>query len=75
MLSVLGSILAALLAVAIILMGSRYLLDPEPAAAGFGIPGELGDTRLGRAWLAVKAALSELRSGVDYRNVNVAHTS
>jgi hypothetical protein len=56
MLSVLGSILAALLAVAIILMGSRYLLDPKPAAAGFGILGELGDTRLGRAWLAVKAA-------------------
>jgi Domain of unknown function (DUF4267) len=56
MLSVLGSILAALLAVAIILMGSRYLLDPKPAAAGFGIPGELGDTRAARAWLAVKAA-------------------
>ena len=38
----LGTVLAGLLALAIILMGSRYLLDPNPAAAGFGIPGALG---------------------------------
>ena len=38
MLSDVGSALAGLLALAIILMGSRYLLDPTPAAAGFGIP-------------------------------------
>jgi hypothetical protein len=55
MLSDLGSGLAALLALATILMGSRYLLDPTPAAAGFGIPGTLPDDALGRSWLAVKA--------------------
>jgi Domain of unknown function (DUF4267) len=55
MISALGSGLAGLLALAIILMGSRYLLDPDPAAAGFGIPGCLGQPATGRAWLAVKA--------------------
>jgi hypothetical protein len=56
MLSALGSALAGVLALGITLMGSRYLLDPKPAAAGFGIPGALGDTAPERAWLAVKAA-------------------
>jgi Domain of unknown function (DUF4267) len=56
MLSTLGSALSALIAVACILMGARYLLDPRPAAAGFGIPGEFGDTTQGSAWLAVKAS-------------------
>ena len=56
MLSDLGSALAGLLAVATILMGSRYLLDPTPAAAGFGIPGARVDAAPDRAWLAVKAA-------------------
>ncbi len=56
MLSDVGAILAALLALATILMGSRYLLDPTPAAAGFGIPGGPGDSPPGHAWLAVKAA-------------------
>ena len=51
----LGSALAGLLAVAIVLMGARYLLDPQPAAAGFGIPGELGETVRG-PWLAVKGS-------------------
>ena len=55
MLSDVGAVLAGLLALATILMGSRYLLDPEPAAAGFGIPGARGDASLDRAWLAVKA--------------------
>jgi hypothetical protein len=55
MLSDLGSALAGLLALATILMGSRYLLDPTPAAAGFGIPGPR-DAAPDRAWLAVKAA-------------------
>lgn len=55
MLSDLGSALAGVLALAIILMGSRYLLNPEPAAAGFGIPGATGDIAADRAWLAVKA--------------------
>ncbi len=44
----------ALLALAIILMGSRYLLDPSPAAAGFGIPGAEGEGSPETAWLAVK---------------------
>jgi hypothetical protein len=56
MLSDLGSGLAGLLALAIILMGVRYLLDPGPAAAGFGIPGARGEAAADRAWLAVKAA-------------------
>ena len=34
----------------------RYLLDPEPAAAGFGIPGEFGESSNAPAWLAVKAS-------------------
>ena len=56
MLSNIGSALAGLLALATILMGSRYLLDPTPAAAGFGIPSVHGTTAPDRAWLAVKAA-------------------
>jgi len=56
MLSQIGSVLAGLLALAIILMGLRYLLDPAPAAAGFGIPGARGTAVPDRAWLAVKAA-------------------
>lgn len=55
MLNDLATALAGLLALAIILMGSRYVLDPRPAAAGFGIPDTHGETP-GRAWLAVKAA-------------------
>lgn len=56
MLSDIGSALAGLLALATILMGLRYLLDPSPAAAGFGIPGDQGTAVPNRAWLAVKAA-------------------
>ena len=56
MLSDIGSVLAGLLALATILMGLRYLLDPNPAAAGFGIPGARGTAVPDRAWLAVKAA-------------------
>jgi hypothetical protein len=55
MLSEIGSVLAGLLALATILMGARYLLDPGPAAAGFGIPGVQGTAVPDRAWLAVKA--------------------
>ena len=55
MLTTLGSALSGVIAVAIALMGARYLLDPRPAAAGFGIPGEFGETPQGSAWLAVKA--------------------
>ena len=56
MVSDIGSVLAGLLALATILMGARYLLDPSPAAAGFGIPGAQGAAVPDRAWLAVKAA-------------------
>jgi len=56
MLSDIGSALAGLLAFATVLMGLRYLLDPSPAAAGFGIPGARVNTVPDRAWLAVKAA-------------------
>jgi len=55
MLNDLGTALAGLLALAIILMGSRYLVDANPAAAGFGIPGALDDASQSAAWLAVKA--------------------
>jgi hypothetical protein len=51
----LGSVLSGVIAAAVILMGARYLIDPQPAADGFGIPGQLGDTAPGHAWLAVKA--------------------
>ena len=56
MLSEIGTALAGLIAVATVLMGTRYLLDPEPAAAGFGIPGRFGESANGPAWLAVKAS-------------------
>jgi len=54
-LDTLGYAMAAMLAVAITVMGARYLFDPRPAAAGFGIPGEFGDSARSSAWLAVKA--------------------
>ena len=56
MLSQIGSALAGLLALATILMGLRYLLDPSPAATAFGIPSDRGTPVPDRAWLAVKAA-------------------
>jgi hypothetical protein len=49
MLTTLGSALSGVVAVAITLMGARYLLDPGPAAAGFGIPEELGNPTPGSA--------------------------
>jgi hypothetical protein len=55
MLTTVGSALSGVIAVAITLMAARYLLDPRPAAAGFGISGEIGETAQGSAWLAVKA--------------------
>lgn len=55
MLTTVGYAMAGLIAVAITLMGARYLLDPRPAAAGFGIPGSFGDGGHDSAWLAVKA--------------------
>lgn len=56
MLTDLGTGLSALIAIATTLMAARYLIDPQPAAAGFGIPGELAETAHGSAWLAVKAS-------------------
>jgi hypothetical protein len=56
MLTTVGSAVAAVVAVAVVLMGSRYLIDPQPAAAGFGIPNEPGGAAPGSAWLAVKAS-------------------
>jgi len=75
MLSDLGSALAGLLALATILMGSRYLLDPTPAAAGFGIPGAPRDTAPDHAWLAVKAA-RDIAIGIAIAAllINGAHT-
>lgn len=51
-----GFALSGVIAAATALMGARYLVDPRAAAAGFGIPGEFGDTTQGSAWLAVKAS-------------------
>jgi hypothetical protein len=56
MLTHVGSVAAGVVAVATVLMGARYLIDPQPAAAGFGIPGEGGEVGPAPAWLAVKAA-------------------
>lgn len=50
-----GSALSGVIAAAVILMGARYLFDPQPAADGFGIPRGSGETAPGPAWLAVKA--------------------
>lgn len=54
MLITIGSAAAGVIAAAITLMGARYLLDPRPAAAGFGIPGSFGDRGNDSAWLSVK---------------------
>jgi hypothetical protein len=54
MLTTVGSVMSGAIAVAITLMGARYLLDPRPAAAGFGIPGRFGDRGHDSAWLTVK---------------------
>lgn len=56
MLTDIGSALSAVIALVIVLMGARYLFDPRPAAAGFGIPGRFGETADDAAWLAVKAS-------------------
>lgn len=55
MLTTLGYAMSGTFAVAFTLMGARYLFDPRPAAAGFGIPGEFGESGQSSAWLAVKA--------------------
>lgn len=55
MLTNLGSVLSGVIAAAVILMGARYLFDPQPAADGFGIPTTSGEAAPGPAWLAVKA--------------------
>ncbi len=54
MLTTVGYAMSGVIAVAITLMGARYLLDPRPAAAGFGIPGSFGDRGHDSAWLTVK---------------------
>ncbi|HEY7633327.1 MAG TPA: DUF4267 domain-containing protein [Thermoleophilaceae bacterium] len=51
-----GIALTGFLALAIISMGARYLFDPQSAAAGFGIPGELEKHHDSPPWLAVKGA-------------------
>jgi hypothetical protein len=55
--------LAALIAVAIILIGLRFLWSPEAAAAGFGIPGAPGEALHFRAWLSVKG-VRDIASGL-----------
>ena len=54
MLTTIGYAASGVIAAAITLMGTRYLLDPRPAAAGFGIPGSFGDRGHDAAWLSVK---------------------
>lgn len=54
MLTTIGNAASGVIAVAVALMGARYLLDPRPAAAGFGIPGSFGDRGHDSAWLSVK---------------------
>jgi len=54
MLTTVGYAMSGGIAVAITLMGARYLLDPGPAAAGFGIPGSFGERGQDSAWLSVK---------------------
>jgi hypothetical protein len=56
MLTTIGYVLSGILAVAVAVMGGRYLLDPLPAAAGFGIPGKFGESDPASAWLAVKGS-------------------
>jgi hypothetical protein len=55
-----GYALAALIAVGIIAIGARFLLAPERAAAGYGVPAEqAGD----HAYLAVKG-IRDIASGI-----------
>ncbi len=58
-----GYVLSSLIAVAIVLIGARFLLAPATAASGYGIdasPSSLGGVR---PWLAVKG-LRDIVSGL-----------
>lgn len=48
-----GYVLAGLLAVGIIFIGGRFLVAPRVAAAGYGVPADLGQPAAG-AYLSVK---------------------
>ncbi len=51
-----GYVLSGLIAVAILLIGSRFLWDPAAAARDFGIPNSPSPSTSFTGWLAVKGA-------------------
>jgi hypothetical protein len=58
-----GYVLAGLIAVAIIFIGSRFLWDPAAASAGFGIANSPSPSTGFTAWLAVKGT-RDIASGL-----------
>lgn len=70
MLTTVATGLAALVGLAVVLMGARAFRAPE-AAAGFGIPGTPTHDRAFQAWLRVKGA-RDAASGVILLVVAVA---
>ncbi|MFI6320134.1 DUF4267 domain-containing protein [Nonomuraea sp. NPDC050556] len=62
MLSTIATLLAGLVAAAVILMGSSFFWAPQ-TAVGFGIPGTPAEGRSFHAWLSVKG-LRDIAAGV-----------
>lgn len=61
-LTTIGYVLAGLIAVAIIVIGARFLLAPRAAAAGYGLQPDLGQP-LVRAYLSIKG-IRDIASGL-----------
>jgi hypothetical protein len=59
MLTTIASIVAGLIGVGIILIGARFLVAPQTAAAGFGVPAE----SRGDPWLYAKG-VRDIASGI-----------
>lgn len=62
MITTIGYILAGLIAVAIIVIGARFILAPRVAAAGYGVPAD-PDQQSMRAYLHVKG-VRDIASGL-----------
>lgn len=71
--TIIGYVLAGLLAVAIIAIGVRFLVAPTVAAAGYGVPLEI-DRPGARAYLSVKG-IRDIATGVIVMVVMLAHAT
>jgi Domain of unknown function (DUF4267) len=58
-----GYVLSGLIAVAIVLIGARFLLAPATAASGYGVDASPSSLSAVRPWLAVKG-LRDIVSGL-----------